>query len=519
MPSHDLPSRPNLDRLKNEAKTLRTAFVAGDPAAIARVAAVLGARASLKLTDAQRVVAREHGCPTWAKLRARVQASRGIGEAVDAFLAAVVDRDAARALEVVRAEPRAATSSLHVAAVLGRDAAVRQLIAHDPSHVQARIGPGGGDPLLWLCYSPFHGESPERDEGLAASARALLDAGADPNTRDERHGVPALHAVTGVNNAPPIARMLLRAGAATNDGESVFHAAERYHRESLELLLEYGVDLNFRGDWGNTPLYFLLRYWDVAANPRVKSGLLWLLDHGADPNVVCTREQRETSLHVAVRRGQHPDTVRLLLERGADARARDGNGRTAWVLAQRGGFIGLVTLLEEFGAAPEPLSPADTLMSACGLGDAETSRRLASPELVASLDPVDARLLPEAASQGRIRVVVACLEAGFDVDTTDEAGATALHHASIHGHADIVSELVRRSAHVGIHDREHSSTPLGWACFGADHVRDPDGRYEDTVRALLAAGAQPSPGGHPPVHAGVRDVLMRHLARSSPDES
>jgi hypothetical protein len=47
----------------------------------------------------------------------------------------------------------------------------------------------------------------------------LLDAGADPNTKDGRYGVPALYAVTGARSVLPLARMLLDAGANPTDGE------------------------------------------------------------------------------------------------------------------------------------------------------------------------------------------------------------------------------------------------------------------------------------------------------------
>lgn len=287
-------------------------------------------------------------------MSSRDLASRGPGEAVNAFLTAVVNRDIGGARDVLRSEPRVATTSLHVASVLGLDAEVRRLIALDASQVNARVGEPSADPLLWLCYSPFHGESPERDEGLAAAARALLDAGANANTRDGHYGVPALHAVTGVTDAPRIARLLLEAGAQPTDGESVFHAAE--------------------------------------------------------------------------------------------------------------------------------------------------------------LDPADVRLLPEAASEGRFQVVSACLGAGFPVDTADESGATALHHAAIRGCAEMVRELLDRGADLHVHDREHAATPLGWACFGADNFADAGGDWEETVRALLAAGARPSPDDHNVRHRGVREVLRKYAA-------
>lgn len=506
MPSRTLPARPDLDHLKHEAKALRDAWAADDSSARARVSAVLGPCTALKLTGAQRVIAREYGFATWAKLRTHVQAMRGGEGALTAFLTAVQHQDASRALEIIRDEPRLPATSLHVAAVLGLDVEARRLITQDASQVCARMGSPAGDPLLWLCYSPLHGESPERDEGLASTARALLEAGADPNTRDGKYAVPALYAVTGVHDAPRIARILLEAGARPTDGESVFHAAEKFHEASLALLLEYGVDLNATEGWGNTPLYFLLRYWPVAKMPRVRQGLVWLLDHGANPDVRCGREV-ETSLHVAVRRRQDASIVRLLLERGADVHARSGDGRTAWDLAWRAGADELVALLEEFGAERGAVSPVDALMAACGRGDVEAARTLATNGLAASLDRADVRLIVDAASTGHFDAVIACVAAGFPPDTRDDSGASALHHAAIHGHAAAVRALLRHGADVHMRDREHRSTPLGWACYGADHVQEPGGGYEDAVRALLEAGAQVRPEADAPAHPGVRAVL------------
>jgi ankyrin repeat protein len=504
MPSRELPPRPHLDQLKRQAKELRSAFLRGEPDARARVLAAVGPVGELRLSDAQRVLAREHGFPTWARLRAHVEASRGIDEAVDALLRAVAEGDAARAAEIAAAEPGVA-SRLHAAAALGLDDQVRLLLAEDPSQVAARAGDPPGEPLLWLCYSPFHGE---RDRGLEAAARALLDAGADPSTRDGgRYGLPALYAVTGHREVPRIAQLLLDAGADPDDGESVHHAAERFHERALELLLAGGADLNRTGDWGNTPLYFLLRQWDVGPRrPRVEQGVRWLLAHGADPDVRCGREQ-ETSLHVAARQGRRPEVVRLLLDHGADVHARRDDGRTAWELARRAGHEELVALLEEAGAAAGPLDAAGELVTAIGRGDAAAARRLASPALVAALDPAELRLLPEAAAAGRTGVVTAALAAGFPVDAPDEEGATALHHAAIRGDAATVRELLRHGARLELRDAEHRSTPLGWATFGADEVARPGGDYPGTARALVEAGARLGPEEHEPAHPGVLEVV------------
>jgi ankyrin repeat protein len=506
MSSHDLPSRPHLDHLKNEAKELHKAFHAGDANAVQRARDAIGETPDLELNDAQRVVAREYGFATWAQLRAHVQASRTFGEAVDAFLAAVQEQDADRARAVLAAQPSIATESLHVAAVLGDADATVRLIAEDRSRVSARAGKPPADPLLFLCFSPFHGENAARDAGLLATARALIDSGADPNTRDGRYGVPALYAVTGMRSVLPIARLLIDAGANPTDGESVFHAAEHYHVDALELLLSAGADLNAVGDWGNTALYFLLRYWDMEREPRVRQGMRWLLHHGADPNVVCG-EERETSLHVAARRGQNVETVQLLLDHGADVNARRSDGRTAWLLARRGGFGEVASLLEASGADTEPLSPADELLAACGRGDVEAARRLATPDALSAMSAADHRLLPEAAAAGRHSTVVACIAAGFPINATDSFDATALHHSALRGRAAQVRLLLDAGAATDTRDREHHATPLGWALFGVDFVADTDGDYEATVKALLEAGARPRDDEYRPKHSGVQRLI------------
>jgi ankyrin repeat protein len=501
-----LPQRPHLDHLKHEAKALLAAIRAGDAGALARAEAVLGDKGSIRLTDAQRVIAREYGFPTWARLRSHVQASRGLDDAVDAYLGAIQMQNGDEALRIVRAHPRIAEASLHVAATLGRTSDVARLIAEDPSRVSARAGQSPADPLLFLCYSPFFGESAERDAGLIASARALLDAGADPNTRDAQHGVPALYAVTGLRSIPAMARLLLSAGANPTDGESVFHAAERFHEDALELLLDAGADLNERGDWGNTPLYFLLRWWSLDRQPRTAQGVQWLLDHGADPNVP-SGDDRENALHVAARRGQPLDVIRSMLEHGADVHARRGDGRTAWFLARRGGFDAIAALLETAGAEPETLAPLDAVMAACARGDAAAVSTPESRALIPELPREDLLLLPEAAGDGRHATVLACLAAGFPVDITDGWGATALHHAVIHGQSEVARTLLAAGASISIRDTEHHATALGWATFGADHVADPGGDYEGCVRALLDAGARPRSGEYRPQQARLRAML------------
>lgn len=503
MPARDLPARPHLDHLKNEAKALRKAFEQRDARAVQRVSDSIGDRDTLKLSDAQRVVAREFGFSTWALLRAHVQSSRGSTAAIDAFLRAAQEQDRERAKQILGKHPSIARDSLHVAATLGLAPEAKRLLEEDAAQISTRIGNPAADPLLFLGYSPFHGESAERDVGLLETTRVLLEAGADPNTRDAQYGVPVLHAVTGQRSVLPIARLLLDAGANPTDGESIFHAAEHFHEDALELLLSRGADLNYVGDWGNTAPYFLLRWWDVARMPNVRRGLEWVLDHGANPNIRCANEQ-ETCLHVAARRGQDVAIVRLLLDHGADVNARRGDGSTAWLLASRAGFDEIASLLEQAGAETQSLTLADELLAACGRGDADAARGLATPELLRTLSAVDLMVLPDSAGAGRWSTVAACISAGFPVDTTESTGATATHYAALRGNIDMVQLLLGAKPDLSIRDREHSSTPIGWAAWGSDFVRDPSGDYPATIRTLAAAGGRLAANEHLPQQEAAR---------------
>ncbi|HET9424535.1 MAG TPA: ankyrin repeat domain-containing protein [Gemmatimonadaceae bacterium] len=493
MQSRSLPGRPNLDHLRNEAKALLRTLRERDPAT--------------KLTDAQRQLSREYGFPTWAKLREFVLkfARDGGPETVNRVLSAIQSQDLEGALEILREHPAPAMSSIHVMASLGLVEPMQEALASNPELVKQRAGHPPATPLLYACFTPRY-RDPEWHALQERTVEALLEAGADPNAKDGRYGVPALYGVTGMHNAPRVARLLLEAGANPTDGESVFHAAEHFHSEALELLREFGVNLNHVGEWGNTPLYFLLRWHDVGKEPKVAQGVAWLLGNGADPNVPCGTE-RENSLHVAARRGQGPDVVHALLNHGADVNARRGDGATAWRLAKRNGHEEICRLLEKAGATTEPLTAADELLEACGRGDAVAAARLSSPALLASLPRSDRAMLGEAAAAGRARTVEACIAAGFDVNEVNDRAATPLHESAINGYHEVVKALLAANAQLEVRDPEHDATPLGWAVFGADYVRNRDGDYEATIRALVSAGAKRPDTEPEPAHPGARAAL------------
>src|SRR5260221_14168336 len=69
--SRELPAKANLEHLKEQAKDLLRKIREGDAVAIERVRSHVSfsAPASVKLVDAQHVIAREYGFASWPKLK------------------------------------------------------------------------------------------------------------------------------------------------------------------------------------------------------------------------------------------------------------------------------------------------------------------------------------------------------------------------------------------------------------------------------------------------------------------
>ena len=138
----------------------------------------------------------------------------------------------------------------------------------------------------------------------------LLSQGADPNRQTNEGGDPVLAGVAYFNNAKCV-RLLLEAGADPNalvkdTGETALHGCviglgknvtEADRHEVVKLLIEYGADPNRR------------------TIPGVGTSAFWR----------DVRTRGETPLHRAAAYASE-ETVRFLLDAGADKTIRDANG-------------------------------------------------------------------------------------------------------------------------------------------------------------------------------------------------
>ncbi len=484
-----LPERPDLEQLKKQAKDLLQDVRAQRPEALARVPE--NERAEFALADAQRILAREYGFPSWTKLKERVELS-GPALAAHTLLRAALHGQTEQAAALLREHPRLSRADIQLAAALGDATGVRDWLAHDPTLASKVSEVRNWSPLLSVCMGRVGGD----DASRADCARQLLAAGADANAywTDAQYPdakLPALYAATGINNYPQVARVLLAAGANPNDGESIYHAAEHNHVASLEVLREFGADLGHRtAQWNNTPLYFLLGH-----SPRTmqaaaaRAGIVWLLEHGADPNVP-SYDAREVPLFQAIRNGWDLDLIAIFLRHGADPRAERRDLYSLADYAVRCGREDVVALLVSHGAVRNPV-PLDEFLGALARGDTPAARQwlIERPSWAEEQSDVISQIVTDRIGRGESGALETALELGLDFNVPNAKGETPLHYAAIHGQLAAVKRIIGRGARLDFRDHTYHAPPLGWCVHGSIHFRSAGGDYPGVAAALLRAGA------------------------------
>jgi ankyrin repeat protein len=499
--SRPLPERPNLEQLKKQAKSLLHAAQAGQGAAIERFrilpafANITGRPVELALHDAQSVIAREHGFPSWNTLREEVEArTLSFDAAVDEFLRCATGGASGRAERLLALHPGVRSASIYTALVLGDAAAVDARLRDRPELATQPGGPQPWEPLLYVCHSCVFGN---RADALVAIARQLLALGANPNADYHWHWHPELPrtalwaAVCAVQHLP-LAELLLEAGANPSDGVTAHIAGGSGNLAALELLHRFG--LNVDGIPGGVPPLVYMMTW--ATNP---DGPCWLLDHGADPNLAWG-EEGDAPLHVAARRWDVAMVERLVAH-GADVRQRRADGRTPHTVAELFGNHDIGSWLAAHGAGDE-LSPLDRFVAACARGDRAAAEAMlaAHPALRSELTPSHHLMLHRPAESGNALVLETMLACGFDPNAPDKDRVTPLHRAAMGGHPEAVRVLLAAGADVNTLDGMFAATPLVWAVEGRSSASHNGGDHVGVARLLIAVGSSvewTAPAGAP----------------------
>ena len=436
-------------------------------------------------------------------------------DAAPAFLKASVWHGSLDQARTILAEhPEIAESGIHAAAILGDEAAVRRWIALDAGKATAKGGPLGWDALTHLCFSKYLRLESARSDGFVLAARALLDAGASANTGfyDESHKPEpefesALYGAAGVAHHAGLTRLLLERGADPNDAEVPYHSPETYDNDALKVLVESGKLTD------DSLATMLLRKHDW----HDYDGILYLLEHGADPNRMT--QWRRTALHQAVQRDNDLDIIKVSLDHGADP-ALLADGRPAVAMAARRGRGDVLELLRQRGI-PVELSGVERLLAACACNDAEQVRAIvgSDPKLAAEVLAEGGKLLAEFAGVGNTEGVRLLLDLGVEVEALFQEGdgywdvakdSTALHVAAWRERHATVKLLLNRGAAVNAVDGK-GRTPLALAVRACVDSYWTDIRSPESVEALLGAGSSISGVAFPSGYAEVDELLSRAI--------
>jgi ankyrin repeat protein len=394
-----------------------------------------------------------------------------------------------RADEILAAHPELRSADVHVAAILGDDAAVRRFIAADPACVHLKSTPYDGDALNYLGLSNYLRDS-SRTDGFLRAAAALIDAGADPNTGFWLNGEreTALYGACGVNHHAQLTRLLVDRGADPRDPEVVYHGPETDDLEALAVIVKTGKLT------GEDLSLMLIRKLDW----HHEEGVKYLLEHGANPGVL--RERGWAPLHHALARANDTPIVAMLLDHGANP--LDANdGINAFQRAAREGRRDVFALFAERNLKPE-LGGVDKLLMTigCGPDDAAKAAADADPSAMQLIIAEGGKYLCRFSSSWNWDGIRRLLELGVPANSpfaegdgysSVPKGALPIHVASWYLLPRAMKLLIEHGADVNAFGPEHHATPLMLFALGCTESYWTEMRSLEGATLLLDAGADP----------------------------
>jgi len=483
-PSRSLPSRPNLEQQKKQARELLKTAQAHESAALERLRTyhprLAGrtdreiAAAALALHDAQLVIAREYGFPTWAALKHTIAARIGERHSRVFVTEAAYFEDRARGL--VSAQRAAEPDALE------------QIREWHPSFAEASDEEIARAPFdeasARLVYAREHG-CPTWDALLADVQAVAAGTRAEPfkDAFDALRGQRWDRLADIVRRHPDVVRVRGTNGntllnLAGSLGGRAWEPLPPHASQLLDLFLRSGADVNQANDRGWTPLH-------QAAYANQRELARRLIDAGASPEMEAHGDGG-TPLAVALFWGHREtaDAIADTLIAPRNLRIAAGLGRADLVAAcfDAGGALTEAARSGRGFYRPHsgfPLwAPSDdrqeildeALVWACKADRVDVLAPLVERGANVNADPYRGTPLVWAAATNRVAAALWLLRHGAEASRratfggpSHGDGITALHMAAEHDYVEMATLLLEHGADAGVKEANYNATPAGWA--------------------------------------------------------
>lgn len=331
-------------------------------------------------------------------------------------------------------------------------------------------------------------------DGDLAAVKTALSQGSDPNTLG-RDGLRAVH-YSGMYNQPAIYAELVKAHANVNAKDPHNHNVSYYAARAgasadfIVQIFKSGVDLNNQSEIGQTAMHVAARLGKVEA-------IQGLLKCGANPNI--KDFVGKTPLLDAVKTN-HPEDILLLKSFGANSTIKDNYGVTA-LSAGLSSTNPLIKDIFELAILDKLQVPANNaLITAAVVHDIPGMQTaLASGVPVNTGNQFGITALHHAALNGFSDEITVLKKAGASIIQTDGNGTQAIHFAAMTHQSGAVDTLLGMGATISAQDKL-GNTPLHYAAQFTDEPA--------FIQKLLDAGANINAvnhAGETPLHLAAAD--------------
>ena len=510
MSLRELPARPNLEHLKNQARALLRERIAADPSATARFEALGIMAANPRLADALHVIACEYGFDTWPTLKLHIDVTSE--DPVEALTAAIRGNDASLVRDVLARHPQLKSCINEPLPDYCFDAPAIIAAVHKENRdvIDALLDAGANINERSRWWAGSYGVLDSANPQLAAyliSRGAIVDI----------HAAARLGMIDRVREILAVNPQLVHARGG--DGQLPLHFAATV--EIATLLLEHGAEIDARDiDHESTAAQYMAssrRYMDSQSSYR-HDVARFLISRGAQTDILMASAVGDLA-HVERILNDDPETIRVTVSERYFPKRDPRSGGSIYIygfgltksphmIAHQFGHTAVFELLMQRSA------PWLRLSQAAEVGDESRVEQILQhhPTLFARLTSNAARRIVGAAVRSNARAVELLLDRGWPSDAALDNNQTALHYAAWHGNLAMARALIAHKAPINIFETEHGGSPLAWALHGSLHSWERDkGDHAGVVRALLAAGAElPKPDRPLEATEDVLEILRQH---------